>query len=76
MMITIGIKKHFWRLSELLGVSPSCEGNFPELASTHQGIRCETPIKKPKYIPLDAENIKLKSTPVLNGLYHTYSRSA
>ncbi len=41
---------------------------------THQGIDCKTPIPKPEYIPVDIENFKLKSTPVLNGLYHTYER--
>ena len=43
---------------------------------THQGIDCETPIRKPKYIPADAKDIKIKATPVLNGLYHTYERVA
>lgn len=43
---------------------------------THQGINCETPIRKPKYKPAAADKIKIKSTPVLNGLYHTYNRVA
>jgi len=43
---------------------------------THQGINGETPIRKPKPKPVDAENIKLETTPVLNGMYHTYNRVA
>ncbi len=43
---------------------------------THQGINGETPIRKPKPTPVDAENFKLETTPVLNGMYHTYNRVA
>ena len=48
--------------------------NYYNTNRTHQGINCETPIKRPPYIPTDAKDIKIKATPVLNGLYHTYSR--
>ncbi len=50
--------------------------NYYNTNRTHQGINCQTPIKRPKYIPIDAKNIKIKATPVLNGLYHTYNRVA
>ena len=43
---------------------------------THQGINGQTPIRTPKYIPVDAKDLKLETTPVLNGLYHTYKRAA
>lgn len=50
--------------------------NYYNPNRTHQGINCETPIRKPKCLPADAKDIKLKTTPVLNGLYHTYERAA
>lgn len=50
--------------------------NYYNTNRTHQGINCETPIRKPTYIPVDAKNIRVKATPVLNGLYHTYYRIA
>jgi len=43
---------------------------------THQGIDCKTPIPLPDYKPTTFGKGKLKSTPVLNGLYHTYERVA
>ncbi|SDI02951.1 Integrase core domain-containing protein [Alteribacillus persepolensis] len=43
---------------------------------THQGINGKTPVPSPEYIPTDLKNIKIKATPVLNGLYHTYKRVA
>ncbi len=43
---------------------------------THQDINCETPIKKLKHLPVDAADLEIKTTPVLNGLYHTYERVA
>lgn len=43
---------------------------------THQGINGKTPISSPVYIPVKTEKMKLKATPVLNGLYHTYKRIA
>lgn len=63
-------KKH---LEKLLG---EYVHNYYNTNRTHQGINCETPIRKPKYIHVDAKDIKIKSTPVLNGLYHTYTRVA
>ena len=50
--------------------------NYYNTNRTHQGINCETPIRKPKYIPIHAKDIKVKLTPVLNDLYHTYTRVA
>ena len=50
--------------------------NYYNTNRTHQGINCKTPIRKPTYIPANAKDIKLKATPVLNGLYHTYTRVA
>ena len=41
---------------------------------THQGIGCKTPIPLPQYPPTTMSDTKLKSTPVLNGLYHTYEK--
>ncbi|GEL77111.1 integrase core domain-containing protein [Tenuibacillus multivorans] len=43
---------------------------------THQGINGKTPVPSADYIPVDAEKIKIKATPALNGLYHTYKRVA
>ncbi|WP_456273188.1 transposase [Bacillus sp. AK031] len=43
---------------------------------THQGIHGQTPVPTPKHLPVKAADIKLKATPVLNGLYHTYKRIA
>ncbi|MDM8534710.1 integrase core domain-containing protein [Clostridiaceae bacterium HSG29] len=43
---------------------------------THQGINCKTPIPLPNYESTTFDKAKLKATPVLNGLYHTYERVA
>ncbi len=43
---------------------------------THQGIDCKTPIPLPKYKPTYINESRLKSKPVLNGLYHTYKKVA
>ena len=43
---------------------------------THQGIDCKTPMPLPKYLPTNINNSRLKSKPVLNGLYHTYKKVA
>jgi putative transposase len=50
--------------------------NYYNTHNTHQDINCKTPIPLPKYPPTDIANIKLKSTPVLNGLYHTCEKVA
>jgi transposase InsO family protein len=43
---------------------------------THQGIGGKTPIPLPEYPPTTMANTKLKKTPVLGGLYHTYEKVA
>lgn len=43
---------------------------------THQGIDGRTPIPSPAYKPTTAAETKLKSTPVLGRLYHTYKKVA
>lgn len=43
---------------------------------THQGIGGRTPIPSPKYSPTTMAETKLKATPVLGGLYHTYKKVA
>ncbi len=43
---------------------------------THQGLNGQTPIPTPEYKPTTAAETKLKSTPVLGGLYHTYKKVA
>ena len=43
---------------------------------THQGLNGGTPVSSPEYSPTTCENTKLKSTPVLGGLYHTYNKVA
>jgi len=43
---------------------------------THQGLDGKTPIPSPDYPETTAENTKLKATPILNGLYHTYEKVA
>lgn len=50
--------------------------NYYNPHRTHQGIDGHTPIPSPKYLPTNATETKLKSTPVLNGLYHTYTKVA
>lgn len=50
--------------------------NYYNSNRTHQGIHGQTPIPTPKHLPSRAEDIKLKATPVMNGLYHTYKRIA
>jgi len=50
--------------------------NYYNTHRTHQGINCKTPIPLPKYKPSKLENSKLKETPILNGLYHTYDKVA
>jgi len=41
---------------------------------THQELDGQTPIPTQKYKPTTAAETKLKSTPVLGGLYHTYKK--
>lgn len=43
---------------------------------THQGLGGNTPVPSPRYIPTTVKKTKLKATPVLNGLYHTYKKVA
>jgi len=43
---------------------------------THQGINGDTPVPSPIYKPTTCAETKLKSTPVLGGLYHTYNKAA
>ncbi|MTV49618.1 transposase [Heliobacillus mobilis] len=43
---------------------------------THQGIHGQTPIPSPTYLPTTVAKTKLKSTPVLSGLYHSYKKAA
>ena len=43
---------------------------------THQGIDGWTPIPSPEYEPTTMAETKLKATPVLGGLYHTYEKVA
>lgn len=50
--------------------------NFYNTHRTHQGINGKTPIPLPDYPPTNMSNTKLKATPVLNGLYHTYTKVA
>ncbi|SIS64788.1 integrase core domain-containing protein [Salimicrobium flavidum] len=43
---------------------------------THQGLRRKTPMPTPTHLPVPVEKTKLKKTPVLGGLYHTYWRAS
>ncbi|MFC7685769.1 transposase [Ureibacillus sp. GCM10028918] len=43
---------------------------------THQGLKGKTPVTSPIYMPTSAAETKLEATPVLNGLYHTYKKTA
>ena len=61
------------RLEKLLG---QYINNYYNTARPHQGIGGKAPIEKPTYVPVDIENFKIKATPVLNGLHHTYERAA
>ncbi|GAB4074289.1 integrase core domain-containing protein [Barrientosiimonas marina] len=50
--------------------------NYYNSHRTHQGINSNTPIPTPTHLPVNINQAKLKATPVLNGLYHTYERVA
>jgi putative transposase len=50
--------------------------NYYNTDRTHQGIGGKTPVPSPVYLPTSAEVTKLETTPVLNGLYHTYKKVA
>jgi len=50
--------------------------NYYNTDRTHQGLQGKTPIPSPEYLPTKADKMKLKATPVLNGMYHTYKRVA
>ena len=43
---------------------------------THQGINCKTPIPHEKHKPIKLKETVLNSTPILGGIYHTYTRAA
>lgn len=43
---------------------------------THQGLDGNTPISTADYEVVDIDTFKIKTTPVLNGLYHKYDRVA
>jgi len=42
----------------------------------HQGLSGGTPVPSPEYQPSNCANTKLKATPVLGGLYHSYTKVA
>ena len=50
--------------------------NYYNTDRTHQGLDGNTPIPTPKYGVVDIDDFKIKTTPVLNGLYHRYERVA
>ncbi|WP_163969573.1 integrase core domain-containing protein [Oceanobacillus halotolerans] len=50
--------------------------NYYNTNRTHQGIGGQTPIPTPTHLPVKVEEVKMKATPVMNGLYHTYKRIA
>ena len=50
--------------------------NYYNTNRTHLGLNGQTPIPTPTHLPVKAEDVKLKATPVMNGLYHTYKRFA
>jgi len=43
---------------------------------THQGLNGKTPLLNPDYEETTAENTELYKKSILNGLYHTYDKSA
>lgn len=43
---------------------------------THQGINCQTPLLKDKSAPTLCNNTVLKASPILSGLYHSYTKAA
>ena len=43
---------------------------------THQGLDGQTPIPTPKHKSTTVAETRLKSKPVLGGLYHTYKKCA
>jgi len=50
--------------------------NYYNTNRTHQGLGGKTPIPSPTYLPTTVKETKLKATPVLHGLYHTYKKVA
>lgn len=50
--------------------------NYYNTHRPHQGIDGQTPIPTPIHLPVKAEDVKLKATAVMNGIYHTYKRTA
>ena len=50
--------------------------NYYNTDRTHQGLGGNTPISSPIYLPTSVGKTKLKATPVLNGLYHSYKKVA
>lgn len=42
----------------------------------HQGLNGNTPVSSPEYRSTTCANTKLKATPVLGGLYHSYTKVA
>ena len=50
--------------------------NYYNTHRPHQGLDGLTPIPTPTHLPVKVEEVKLKPTPVMNGIYHTYERVA
>ncbi|WP_240456673.1 integrase core domain-containing protein [Virgibacillus halodenitrificans] len=50
--------------------------NYYNTNRPHQRLNNQTPIPTPTHLPVNAEDVKLKATSVMNGLYHTYKRVA
>lgn len=50
--------------------------NYYNTHRPHQGIQGQTPIPTPTHLSVKAEDVKLKATPVMNEIYHTYKRTA
>lgn len=50
--------------------------NYYNTHRPHQGLDGQTPIPTPTHLPVKVEEVKLKPTPVMNGIYHTYERVA
>ena len=68
-VIPVNEKHMYYLLKEFIN-------NYYNTNRTHQGIGGKTPIPSPIYLPTSSEVTKLESTPILNGLYHTYKKVA
>lgn len=50
--------------------------NYYNTNRPHESLDGQTPVPTPTHLPIEMKETKLKAIPVMNGIYHTYRRSA